>query len=197
MIPGSADVPHPAAAGLAAFFGGPVDGYAQAFVGQEHIYFAIGPKNGAKPFVWLKDGQTPQGYATWTELEAAHPLSKQAVVAIADMLRNYPEYRSFNVIPDVAAYKAEYRTEERLKYQGNELRVTRFDVKNWDELTDPIINNGTLVAFFRDAQGQPHPMEYDLTRFTLNTVAELIPFYTSRVVSDTKNPVLAEEPPRP
>ncbi|MEZ4458162.1 MAG: hypothetical protein R3E66_00255 [bacterium] len=197
VIAGATDAPHPMAASLAAFFGGPVDGYAQAFVGLEHIYFAIGPKSGAKPFVWAKDGESPRGYATWAELEAAHPLSKQAVTAIADMLRNFPEHRRLNVITDAAAYRANHQKEQRLKYEGNELRVTRFDVKNWDELTDPAISNGRLVAFFRDGQGQPHRMDYDLTKFASNSPAQMTPFFTSQLVSDTKHPVLQEEPPRP
>jgi hypothetical protein len=185
-------------------FGGLVEGFVHAKGESGGLYLAAKPEAKASPFVWKPNDQAPQQFKTWASLVAKYPDAGSPRVAseLADGINHYPLRSGLGLIKDVQAYKTEYKDGKwdllKLRYWGDQLRITQFTVTDWDSVVDPFIKDGVLIAHFKDNDRQPARLTYPLNQFALQSEREFQSLSTSALVSDTRlGPGNPNESPRP
>jgi len=175
-----------------AIFGGLVDGFARAETPVGTVYLAAKPAGGASPFVWRTADGSLERFKHWSALVVKHPQagSRSVAIELARAAANYPVQTSSQLIEDAAAYRKEYKDAgwgvSKLRYQVDQLRVTEYTVANWNEIVDPVIADGVVVAHFKNGDRQPERMTYALSEFAAQTQARLVPEYSSKIISDTQ-----------
>lgn len=186
-----------------AIFGGLVDGFARAGTPVGTVYLAAKPAGDAAPFVWRMADGSLKRFKRWSALVAKHPQagSKSVAIQIATAAANYPLQANSQLIEDAAAYRKEYKDAGwgvlNLRYWVDQLRVTEYSVANWDEIVDPVIADGVLVAHFKNSDHQPERMTYALSGFAAQAPVRLVPEYSSKVISDTRGEPLVPLHPEP
>lgn len=185
-------------------FGGLIEGFVHASAEGGSLYLAAKPQADAFPFVWKPDAEPAQRFKTWESLVEKFPQAASPSIAseLADGINHYPQRSGLRLIRDVQAYKTEYREGKwdvlKLRYWGDELRVTRFNVTKWEEVVAPFIQNGILIAHFRDNDRQPARLTYPLAQFALQPELEFESLSTSELVSDSRlGPTDFDVQPRP
>lgn len=184
-------------------FGGLVEGFVHAKGENGSLYLAAKPEAEASPFVWKPNDQAPQRFKTWASLVAKFPKAGSPSIAaeLADGINHYSTSSGFRLLKDVQAYKSEYQEGQwdllKLRYWGDELRVTQFTVTDWSSVVDPFIEDGILIAHFRDNDRQPARLTYPLKQFALQSEREFQSLSTSTLVSDTRLGPNDNDRPRP
>ncbi len=188
-----------------AIFGGLAEGYARGKTPSGEVYLAAKPAAGSSPFVWRTADKKVERFASWAELYAKHPEAggPEAAKELAYGIANYPLNSGFQLITDSAEYKKEYKDgdwgTEKLRYHVDQIRVTEYAVNDWDAIVDPVIDDGVLVAHFRQGR-QPARMKYRISDFAAQPQAEFVKLSTSKQISDTRDGPsldLPDQPPHP
>lgn len=212
------NVQTPASGSLArveALFGGAVQGFIRvsAMPQQRYstagdaLYFAVSPSPAAARFVWSPERGEPQRFTQWEALRAEVRAFDEVELRgrlvndlYVQLMNQHIKHDHYEVILDPDEYLSEYKAQGwqtfKLRYWVDQLKTTRFELVDAQEIAAPRFEGDKLIAYFKDGHRQPNRLTLALMALSWEIPPEMIPCYRVVEITDTRDGLDAKLPSR-